>query len=276
MMIKNLFLWIGVAVVLGWSSGASAVPVTNGLVAAYEFSGNADDVSGNGNDGVVNGATLTADRFGNAGSAYSFDGVNDYVAVPTSLDIQLENGDMTISMWVKLDGSDAQQYDLIDKMVPSGSYANYVSGFILHTLIDAWDPGEAGVTRFCVANQLQGGISCFDSNTNIVDGNYHHLLVTRSALNEVSIYVDGVDDGAVLDHQNSGSVVGAPEEMLFGKRHSDLDFVEGALDDAYLFNRVLDPSEITTLYSAVPEPSTALLLGIGLSALAATRRRPSS
>ena len=52
---------------------AGAVPViTNGLVAAYEFSGNANDVSGNGNNGVVNGATLTADRFGNVGSAYSF------------------------------------------------------------------------------------------------------------------------------------------------------------------------------------------------------------
>ena len=52
---------------------AGAVPViTNGLVAAYEFNGNADDVSGNGNNGVVIGATLTADRFGNVGSAYSF------------------------------------------------------------------------------------------------------------------------------------------------------------------------------------------------------------
>ena len=49
---------------------ATATPANNsntlGLVAAYEFTGNSDDVRGNGNDGVVNGATLTADRFGNA------------------------------------------------------------------------------------------------------------------------------------------------------------------------------------------------------------------
>ena len=52
---------------------ASAVPViTNGLVAAYEVDGDADDVSGNGNNGGVLGATLTADRFGNLDSAYSF------------------------------------------------------------------------------------------------------------------------------------------------------------------------------------------------------------
>ena len=61
---------------------AGAVPViANGLVAAYEFTGNANDVSGNGNNGVVNGATLTADRFGNPNSAYSFDGVDDRIVL---------------------------------------------------------------------------------------------------------------------------------------------------------------------------------------------------
>lgn len=43
------------------------------------FTGNANDLSGNGNHGTVNGATLTTDRFGNANQAYSFDGVNDFV-----------------------------------------------------------------------------------------------------------------------------------------------------------------------------------------------------
>ena len=43
----------------------SYVP-TNGLVGYWPFNGNANDQSGNGNNGTVNGATLTADRFGNA------------------------------------------------------------------------------------------------------------------------------------------------------------------------------------------------------------------
>ena len=46
----------------------------NGLVAFYPFCGNANDESGNGNDGIVNGATLTTDRFGNADNAYFFPG----------------------------------------------------------------------------------------------------------------------------------------------------------------------------------------------------------
>ena len=86
----GLGLVVLVVVFVGWSPGASAVPITAGLIAAYEFTGNADDVSGNGNNGVVNGATLTADRFGNVGSAYEFDG-NSVVTLP-SFENQLSAG----------------------------------------------------------------------------------------------------------------------------------------------------------------------------------------
>ena len=58
---------------------------TNGLVAFWPFNGNANDASGNGNNGAVNGATLTTDRNGNANSAYNFDGAN----CSTRIDVNL-------------------------------------------------------------------------------------------------------------------------------------------------------------------------------------------
>ena len=54
----------------------ASADLNDGLIAYYPFNGNANDESGNGNDGTVNGATLTNDRFGNEDSAYSFDGNN--------------------------------------------------------------------------------------------------------------------------------------------------------------------------------------------------------
>ena len=48
-----------------------------GLVAYYPFNGNAEDESGNGNDGEVKGATLTDDRHGKLNSAYQFNGGSD-------------------------------------------------------------------------------------------------------------------------------------------------------------------------------------------------------
>ena len=58
----------------------------DGLVAYYPFSGNANDYSGIGNHGTVFGATLATDRFGNLNHAYSFDGIDDYIATPVIID----------------------------------------------------------------------------------------------------------------------------------------------------------------------------------------------
>ena len=59
--------------------------LTLGLTAHYPFNGNANDQSGNENHGTVYGATLTTDMFGNIDSAYSFDGIDDYIAIPELL-----------------------------------------------------------------------------------------------------------------------------------------------------------------------------------------------
>lgn len=58
--------------------GNESDTINSGLIAYYPFNGNANDLSGNGHNGIVNGATLTTDRFGNLNSAYYFDG-NDYI-----------------------------------------------------------------------------------------------------------------------------------------------------------------------------------------------------
>ena len=72
----------------------------NGLVGWWPFNGNANDESGNGNDGTVNGPTLTTDRFGNANSAYDFDGVDDYIRIPDAPEFDFGINDFTISVWV--------------------------------------------------------------------------------------------------------------------------------------------------------------------------------
>ena len=58
---------------------ASFESLNEGLVAYYPFNGNANDESGNGHHGTVNGATLAEDRFGEDNRSYSFDGENDYI-----------------------------------------------------------------------------------------------------------------------------------------------------------------------------------------------------
>jgi hypothetical protein len=74
-----------------------------GLVGYWPFCGNANDESGNGNDGTVNGATLTEDRFGNAGSAFEFsEAEQNSIDVGNNPNFNFEsNSNFTISLWTK-------------------------------------------------------------------------------------------------------------------------------------------------------------------------------
>lgn len=89
---------VAVLTVLTWSD----MPIiTNGLVAYYPFAGNANDESGNGMNGSVTSAVLTADRFGRANSAYQFSGTS-YILVAYDSRLNFA-GDFTVSCWVWVD-----------------------------------------------------------------------------------------------------------------------------------------------------------------------------
>ena len=83
------------------------IDLTAGLIAYYPFNGNANDMSGNGNNGSVAGATLSEDRFGNPDSAYYFDG-NDYINIGQLPQLQGAQG-ITVSCWVRRTSSN--RYD---------------------------------------------------------------------------------------------------------------------------------------------------------------------
>ena len=71
--------------------------LSNGLIAHYPFNGNANDISGNNYHGTVVGTTPTTNRFGIVNSAYSFDGVNNYIQVLRNWSII--NSNFSISIW---------------------------------------------------------------------------------------------------------------------------------------------------------------------------------
>ena len=87
---------------LGLGLNAYSQPfLTNGLVAYYPFNGNANDATGNGNNGTVHGAVLTTNRFGDVNSAYLFDGNSAYIETARPLpDMQ----SATFSVWINVPG----------------------------------------------------------------------------------------------------------------------------------------------------------------------------
>ena len=59
----------------------SYVPA-NGLVGWWPFNGNANDESGNGRNGIINGGVITSiDRFGQNNSSYEFNGNDGFIEI---------------------------------------------------------------------------------------------------------------------------------------------------------------------------------------------------
>lgn len=98
---KNVLLLIAILAssVLNAQTLPSYVP-TNGLVGYWPFNGDADDESGNNNNGIVYGPALSSDRFNSPNSAYLFNGGTDLIATSTQ---QSTTNTYTVSFWTQVD-----------------------------------------------------------------------------------------------------------------------------------------------------------------------------
>ncbi len=95
----------------------------NGLVGWWPFNGNANDESGNGNNGTVNGATLTSDRNGVANQAYDFQ--NNTIVIPHNAELGFEpSNSFSIGLWVYKNGNQGLMH-LIGKRSPNSPYFNW-------------------------------------------------------------------------------------------------------------------------------------------------------
>ena len=238
------------ALLLAASSAFAQVPSyvpTNGLVGWWPFNGNANDESGNGNNGTVSGATFTSDRNGVVNSAFSFDGVNDYIRCLTSGPVG--SSARTISYWMKSIPS-SNTYMLVSY----GSNSNggsefditYNSGCNLSIGIDInlW-------VRSVIANAV-----------NYQDWNF--VTVTYdptdgSELSNVKYYINGLllsntcSTGGNLSYSintlNVNPITFGRWCNLGGTQSNGYHF-NGNLDDIGIWNRALSQQEITALYNA--------------------------
>ena len=107
---------------------------SDGLVVYYPFNGNANDASGNGNNGTVSGATLTANKDGDVNSAYSFDGDGDIITIPNNDNINYPQ--ITISAMIRPTRYTALEQDQGDNqqvIVSNAPQDGWGSGFEFKT-----------------------------------------------------------------------------------------------------------------------------------------------
>lgn len=223
---------------------------TNGLIGWWGFNGNANDSSQNANNGKVNGATLTTDRFGNINSAYNFNGVNSTIDILNS-DSQLIYGlqqAVTVSMWVlRNDNSDG---DLMSKGCHSTN-AEYGNKYF------AYGFDNNNTLNFSLYNSST--VEAVKSPNNFFNiGNWYHLTIVRDT--NIKCYINGIDvttnpnnNGWNIDYNsilnNTSLTIGARnfKDDLGNKSYTN--YFNGKIDDIAIFNRALTQNEINNLYN---------------------------
>lgn len=209
----------------------------NGLVAEYLFHGNADDSSGNGFHGRVEGAVLTSDRFGQPNRAYAFDGEKAFIEIsPPPL---LSSEAFSISVWAQYDenASLAWWNNAIVSQDDGGKNKNkdhLRRVFQLSTLgpTITWHRMKETTDAVSQSHLKRGD---WYHITAVFDGAFHHL------------YINGV-----LHDTQAGTLRPHPEEPIYiGKKNTNEKrfLFHGVIDDIRLYNRVLSDQEITALYT---------------------------
>jgi Concanavalin A-like lectin/glucanases superfamily/Secretion system C-terminal sorting domain len=210
--------------------------LSNGLVAYYPFTGNANDVSGNNNNPSFNNATLTIDRFGTTNSAYHFNGTNNYMRVANNPTINLSN-QMSITVWVK----------------PTGFYTGPCYNNILVMKGDAdYLPGNYSL-RF--SDALTGCTNPTTTQERFYDGNGPLALTPLVQLNQWYSVVSTYDGTTARIYVNCILRASVAASISTFTNNFDLFFghlnnvqypywLNGDLDEVRIYNRALTQAEV--------------------------------
>ncbi len=201
---------------------------SNDLVAYFPFNGNANDESGNGNDGINHSGIYSTDRFEKPNASVLFTGNDSYVeGTNPGTTLPTGNSPRTITAWIKENsfhpwGNNIFHYGL-DQSAPTN--------FHLYT---------TDVIRF--GNGYDYGVVA--GTTPVVDSRWHFVAGVYEGGTEhiAKVYVDGKLDG-------SGSLSSEPNTTLgsnwkIGRFMTGSNNFDGEIDEVKIYNRALSGTEI--------------------------------
>ena len=217
----------------------------NGLVAWYPFNGNANDESGNGNNGTVNGAVLTNDRNGVTNRSYFFDGANDYIEVPFSTSLAIQN-QISYSVWIQMDGGGCNP-----RVFQVGGCDNPAgSGYLLAM------EGSSNISRnihIAGVTTCNQGIGFGSVNTILNALEWNHIVFTADFSTGIGkLYFNGLLVSTSLGTSGLSLNYGGGSLYLGNIAPFRCDWYGGKIDDLAFWNRFLSDTEVQQLYSSCP------------------------
>ena len=203
-------------------------PAIAGLVAAYNFDegvgSTVTDLSGNGNDGMINGASWTNQgRFGNA---LSFAPPN-WITVNDSNSLDLTSG-MTLEAWVYPTVNPSTWTTIIFKELPEANnqvYGLYATSPSNLPLVDVFTDS---------IHELYG-TAAVPLNT------WTYLAATYDAAGGLTLYVDSMQ---VAHLPTTGNLVTSIGPLRIGGNSIFGEYFTGIIDNVRIYNRALTLMEV--------------------------------
>jgi hypothetical protein len=215
-----------------------ANPGTNGLVLLYAMEGNAQDTSGKGNNGTLNGTATYVSGPTGYGKALQFNGLDNYVTLPIgNLLSTLSN--ITVATWVNRPSTVPSWERIWDFGTgPLATANNYM--FL------AVAQGTTGPMTFAIMTPTLAEKRFVAPN--ILPAGWHHTaVVIDGTAMTATVYLDG-------DVVATSSVAALPKDLgvttnnCIGRSQWTADgFFNGAIDDFRIYNRAASAAEIRYL-----------------------------
>ena len=226
---------LGILIALVSSASAQAW-LTNGLVAYYPFNGNANDESGNGNDGVSYSVPFSPIYLESSNSVAVMTGGQDqWVEVPHSASLNVDA--LTISLWCYNNRSD-------------NSDVRFLCGkreeqFEIHIGGQPYNP-LSGI-RF-----IPGNGSLIDTLAGSPTRQWTHIVCSAGAQSGGgAIYIDGHRVTIVVTAGNAAAPIAfSSDRFAIGMRggNSGWGHFDGRIMNFRIYNRALNSNEVSQLY----------------------------
>lgn len=197
------------------------------LVGWWKLNGNANDSSGNGNNGVVAGAVQTTGQTSAPNTAYAFS-ASAAAQVLTFTSSGSLGANITASAWVRPTSYPTERSTIIESINP---YAYYVS---LNT------DGSLQSYRF---GTNPAGYHTTAAGT-VPLNQWTHVAITWDSLS-VNLYINGVLQRTAAT--TGTGVTGS--QIIVGAESVSRQFI-GSIDDVRIYNRTLPQTDVAKLYSA--------------------------
>ncbi|MBU0546935.1 MAG: LamG-like jellyroll fold domain-containing protein [Patescibacteria group bacterium] len=213
-------------------------------VGIWDFdSCNTQDSSGYGNNGTINGAVCSSDTpylvlgQGNGKHSLSFDGVDDYVRVPSSSSLNFGGSEITMEVWIYPHNPTAGYTMFIRKQTPGYGLWILINGKLYAEIYHPnWNTGE--------------GYTSVNSSTVLQPNRWYHIVATYKQNQYFKIYLDGKEDGSVVAFDKS--IGTSSSDFLIGYlgwMGSGNVFFDGIIDGVHIYSQSLSQSQIQQYYA---------------------------